>query len=231
MNALQIQDLRVAFGQNVVLEGITLELEQGVIAAVIGPNGSGKSTLFRAILGLIPYSGKIRIFGKTIAQAMPRLGYVPQHFDFDRTMPITVREFLSFTAPRIGERKAATICRDVQVDALKDKLIGELSGGQLQRVMIAQALFKNPDLLLLDEPSSGIDIEGAKAFYDLVEHLNAKHGVTVLLISHEISFVHGFADRVICLNRNLICHGAPAKVLDRETLNRLYGSKMDLHLH
>jgi ABC-type Mn2+/Zn2+ transport system ATPase subunit len=231
MKALSVQGLTVAFGQNVVLEDVTFELEQGVIAAVIGPNGSGKSTLFRAILGLIPYSGKILIFGKPIAQALPRIGYVPQYFDFDRTVPITVSEFLSFTAPGLGKRKNETICRDVQVEHLKDKLIGELSGGQLQRVMIAQALFKNPQMLLLDEPSSGIDIEGAKAFYDLIEHLNKKHKVTVLLISHEISFVHGFADQVVCLNRNLVCYGAPAKVLDRHTLSKLYGSKMNLHIH
>jgi ABC-type Mn2+/Zn2+ transport system ATPase subunit len=231
MNALSVNGLKVSFGQNIVLEDVTFELQQGVIAAVIGPNGSGKSTLFRAILGLIPYSGKIVVFGKPIAQALPRIGYVPQYFDFDRTVPITVSEFLSFTAPGLGKRKSETICRDVQVEHLKDKLIGELSGGQLQRVMIAQALFKNPQLLLLDEPSSGIDIEGARAFYDLIEHLNKKHKVTVLLISHEISFVHGFADQVICLNRNLICHGTPEKVLDRDTMSKLYGSNMNLHLH
>ncbi len=231
MKALDVKNLTVAFGRNVVLEDISFELESGVIAAVIGPNGSGKSTLFRAILGLVPHAGEIRIFNESIAKALPHIGYVPQHFDFDRTVPITVREFLSFTAPNLGKRKAETICRDVQVDTLKDKLIGELSGGQLQRVMIAQALFKNPDLLLLDEPSSGIDIEGAKAFYDLIEHLNTKHKVTVLLISHEVSFVHGFADQVICLNRNLVCDGVPSKVLDKQTLGKLYGSRVDLHLH
>lgn len=231
MKALTVKRLNVAFGRNVVLEDVSFELDSGVIAAIIGPNGSGKSTLFRAILGLIPFDGEIRIFNEPIGKALPRIGYVPQHFDFDRTVPITVNEFLSFTAPNLGKRKAETICRDVQVDTLKDKLIGELSGGQLQRVMIAQALFKNPELLLLDEPSSGIDIEGAKAFYDLIEHLNTKHKVTVLLISHEINFVHGFADQVICLNRNLICDGAPSKVLDKATLGKLYGSRIDLHLH
>jgi ABC-type Mn2+/Zn2+ transport system ATPase subunit len=231
MKALSVKNLNVAFGRNVVLEDISFELDSGVIAAVIGPNGSGKSTLFRAILGLIPYAGEIKIFGDPIKAALPRIGYMPQHFDFDRTMPITVSEFLSFTAPRLRKPKAETICGDVQVDTLKHKLIGELSGGQLQRVMIAQALYKNPDLLLLDEPSSGIDIEGAKAFYELIEHLNTKHKVTVLLISHEVNFVHRFADQIICLNRKLICDGAPAEVLNRETLNKLYGSRMDLHLH
>jgi ABC-type Mn2+/Zn2+ transport system ATPase subunit len=231
MKALAVRKLKIAFGRNVILEDISFELDTGVIAAIIGPNGSGKSTLFRAILGLIPYEGAIRIFGEPITKALPRLGYVPQYFDFDRTVPITVSEFLSFTAPNLGKRKTETICRDVQVEHLKDKLIGELSGGQLQRVMIAQALFKNPQMLLLDEPSSGIDIEGAKAFYDLIEHLNTKHKVTVLLISHEVSFVHSFADQVICLNRNMVCYGAPAKVLNKETLGKLYGSHMDIHLH
>lgn len=231
MNALKIKGLSVTIGQQAIIEDVSFEVEEGEIVAVIGPNGSGKSTLFRAILGLVPHQGEALIFGKPIEQALPAIGYVPQHFDFDRTIPITVKEFLSFAEPELTTKQTEKLCREVNVDALADKLIGELSGGQLQRVLIAQALFKNPRLLLLDEPASGIDIQGARAFYDLIEHLNREHKVTVMLISHEISFVHGFAHKVICLNRNLVCHGAPGNVLDKETLQKLYGSKIDMHIH
>ena len=231
MNAITVKNLKVAFDHTPVIDGVSVDVKKGEIAALIGPNGSGKSTFIRAVLGLIPYSGTIKVFDKPVREVLHRVGYVPQHFDFDRTIPITVREFLAFSRPRTGKREAERICREVQVDVLEDKLLGELSGGQLQRVLIAKALFKNPELLLLDEPSAGIDIEGAKVFYDLVEHLNEKHGVTVLLISHEISFVHRFADRVICLNRDLVCHGPPEEVLTRATLNKLYGSDMDVHIH
>ncbi len=230
-NAISVSDLKVSFDHTPVLDGVSVDVKKGEIAAVIGPNGSGKSTFIRAVLGLIPYSGSIKVFDKPVREVLPRLGYVPQHFDFDRTIPITVREFLSFNQPRTSLRESDRICKEVQVDILQDKLIGDLSGGQLQRVLIAQALFKDPELLLLDEPSSGIDIEGAKAFYDLIDHLNKKHDVTILLISHEVTFVHSFADRVICLNRNLVCHGPPEEVLTRATLNKLYGSTMDVHIH
>lgn len=231
MSAIKIRNLSVILGNQKVLEQISLDVEDGEIAAIIGPNGSGKSTLFRAILGLIPYSGKITVLGSPIERVLSNVGYVPQYFDFDRTIPITVKEFLSFAKPKLTPKETKELCREVRVDALEDKLIGELSGGQLQRVLIAQALFKNPKLLLLDEPASGIDIQGAKAFYDLVEHLNREHKVTVLLISHEVNFVYGFAHKVICLNRDLVCHGPPDKVLDKETLKKLYGSRIDMHIH
>jgi len=231
MDALSIKNLNVVLGAQQVLRDVTFEIKKGELAAVIGPNGSGKTTLFRAILGLIPYSGEIKVLGKPAAQALDKIGYVPQHFDFDRSVPITVGEFLSFSEPKIKGKSQESICREVRVDVLHDKLLGELSGGQLQRVLIANALFKNPSILLLDEPSAGIDIEGAQAFYELVEHLNSEHGVTVLLISHEVSFVHRLADRVICVNKDLICDGVPEKVLDQATLKKLYGSDITGHIH
>ncbi|MFA4954406.1 MAG: metal ABC transporter ATP-binding protein [Patescibacteria group bacterium] len=231
MDALSIKNLNVVLGAQQVLRDVTFDIKKGELAAVIGPNGSGKTTLFRAILGLIPYSGEIKVLGKPAAQGLDKIGYVPQHFDFDRTVPITVSEFLSFSEPKIKGKSQESICREVRVDVLHDKLLGELSGGQLQRVLIANALFKNPSILLLDEPSAGIDIEGAQAFYELVEHLNGEHGVTVLLISHEVSFVHRLADRVICVNKDLICDGVPEKVLDQATLKKLYGSDITGHIH
>jgi ABC-type Mn2+/Zn2+ transport system ATPase subunit len=213
-----------------VLNRLSFDVEKGSIAAVIGPNGSGKTTLFKALLDLIPYEGHVRVFQKPIREVLHRIGYVPQYFDFDRTLPITVKEFLNFVSPR-RDRQSEEICKEVRVDALMGKLIGELSGGQLQRVLIAQALMKNPDLMLLDEPSAGIDIEGAKAFYDLIRHVNQEHGVTVLLISHEVSMVYNLADQILCLNRDLVCDGPPRQALTKEVMEKLYGPEVGLRGH
>ncbi|MDQ7814698.1 MAG: metal ABC transporter ATP-binding protein [Patescibacteria group bacterium] len=231
MKILSLKDVSVSFGEKTVLSNVSFEIKAGEIAAVIGPNGSGKSTLFKAILGLLPFSGSIKINGRGIADELHEIGYVPQYFDFDRTMPITVGELLSFTRRRTAHKESKEICREVRIDQLEDKLIGTLSGGQLQRVLIAQALLKKPKLLLLDEPAAGIDIEGAKAFYELIGHLNREHNLTVMIISHEINTVYEFADQVICLNRNMVCFGPPHTTLDAQTIEKLYGTKMTAHLH
>lgn len=230
MPAVSVKNLTVTYGQNTVLDRVTFDVPKGKIAAVIGPNGSGKTTLFKAILDLAPSKGTVKVFDKPAAEVMNRVGYVPQSFDFDRTLPITVNEFLSFGNPR-SSRANTDICRETKVDALKGKLIGQLSGGQLQRVLIANALMRQPKLLLLDEPAAGIDIEGSKAFYDLIQHVNKEHGVTVMMISHEINMVYHFADQLICLNRDLVCNGPPQEALTRDVMDKLYGADSDLRTH
>lgn len=231
MSAISVKNLTVKYGKQTVLDRLSFDVEKGQIVALIGPNGSGKTTVFRALLNLVPYEGSIKIFQKPVGDVLHRIGYVPQHFDFDRTLPITVNELLSFANSPGTQKMADKICREVKIDALSQRLIGELSGGQLQRVLIAQALLKSPDLLLMDEPSSGIDIEGTRAFYDLVKHVNQEHGVTVLLISHEVKTIHTLADQILCLNRELICDGAPHEVLNDETMEKLYGSDADHKSH
>jgi len=230
VSAISVKNLSVDYGNQTVLNRLSFDVEKGKLTAIIGPNGSGKTTLFKAILGLIPHQGQVRIFQKPVREVLRRIGYVPQSFDFDRTLPITVREFLSFGALRHWH-PSGELCKEVHVDVLMDRLIGELSGGQLQRVLIAQALLKKPDLLLLDEPSSGIDIEGAKAFYDLIKHVNHEHGLTVVLISHEINMVYSLADQIICLNRDLICNGPPRQALTKDVMEQLYGSEVSLRGH
>lgn len=230
MNAVTVKNLTVAYGQNTVLERVSFDVAKGKIAVVIGPNGSGKTTLFKAILGLIPSQGTIKIFDKLAQDCLDRIGYVPQTFDFDRTLPITVDEFLSFGNPR-APRGGKDICKETKVDALKGKLIGQLSGGQLQRVLIANALMRQPKLLLLDEPAAGIDIEGSKAFYELIGHVNREHGMTVMMISHEINMVYNLADQLICLNRDLVCNGSPQEALTKDVLDKLYGKDSGLRHH
>lgn len=227
MSAISVKNLTVRYGSRTILNRLSFEVDKGSITAVIGPNGSGKTTLFKALLSFVPYEGSVKIFQKPVQESLPRIGYVPQHFEFDRTLPITVREFLTFTAPD-SPVKAEEVCREVKADKLADKLIGELSGGELQRVLIAQALLKEPDLLFLDEPSAGIDIEGAKTFYELIRHVNQEHEATIMLISHDVNMVYDLADQILCLKNSLICDGPPRQVLTNDVMHKLYGPHMGL---
>ncbi|MDD5438232.1 MAG: metal ABC transporter ATP-binding protein [Patescibacteria group bacterium] len=222
MSAVSAKNLTVRFGNQTILDRLNFEVAKGSVTAVIGPNGSGKTTLFRALLGFVHSEGIVKIFQKPVQESLPRISYVPQRFDFDRSLPITVNEFLSFASPTDASR-AQEVCHEVKADKLADKLIGELSGGELQRVLIAQALIKEPDLLFLDEPSAGIDIEGAKTFYELIRHVNQEHEATIMLISHDVGVVYEMADQVLCVKKTLVANGPPRQVLTKDVLQKLFG--------
>ncbi len=230
MNALSIKNLSVSIDGNNILHDISFEVAKGSITAIIGPNGSGKTTLFRSILDLIPYTGSVKIFNKPVTQTLDRVGYVPQKMEFDRTLPITVKEFLALST-KDTRNLDGKICKEVRIESLLDKLVGQLSGGQLQRVLIAAALMKKPDILFLDEASAGIDIEGTRLFHELIDHLKNEHGTTILMISHEIEMVSHIADTVICLNRDLVCNGPPHTALTKEVMEQLYGEKVKHRPH
>jgi ABC-type Mn2+/Zn2+ transport system ATPase subunit len=228
---LEVKDLTVRFGDYTALQRVSFTIEKNEIVAVIGPNGSGKTTLLKAILGLLPHEGEIRVLGRKPKSALPFLGYVPQHFAFDRNFPLTVEEFVSLTCRKPDKLSFAGTLLEAGMSGLKDKLIGELSGGQLQRVLIAHAMLHQPRILFLDEATSGIDVEGQADFYSSIRRLNREHGVTVLMVSHEISMVYAFSDRIICLNRDLISHGETRSALNRDMLKKLYGDNVDLTFH
>jgi ABC-type Mn2+/Zn2+ transport system ATPase subunit len=170
-----------------------------------------------------------------------RVGYVPQKLEFDRTFPLTVSELLGFTVPPIysfpfirkqGEKKhISELLEIVGVNELADRSIGSLSGGELQRVMIAKAIVNDPKILFLDEPASGVDIEGQERFYDLIKRLNKEKCLTVILISHDLNVVYRFADSVLCMNRRLICTGRPAETLTDEVIKTVYGEMMGAYIH
>jgi len=223
---VKVENLNVRFGNRVILEDISFEVNRGDIAAVIGPNGSGKSTLIKAILGIVkPVSGSISLFGKHLHEVRRQIGYVPQKFEFDPNFPITVQEFLQLALHSGKERNLVT--RTIKEVGLLpnvlDKQLGVLSGGQLQRVLIAQSIINDPDLLILDEPATGIDIVGEAAFYDVVDHLNKDHDTTVILISHDVSMVSQRVDHVLCLNKQLLCTGPPNVALTESTLKAVFG--------
>jgi zinc transport system ATP-binding protein len=237
VSALAVEKVTVRFeGQErPAVEDVSFSLEEGQIAILIGPNGSGKSTLLRAILGLVPFEGDVRVFGRTVREASRQIGYVPQRLTFDLTLPLTVGEavrmpLLGACGPGIED----TVHHFVEVlgiAGLLDKPLGTLSGGQLKRALIVRAMVTSPRLLLLDEPEAGIDVGGEQTLYELLGQLVAHHRLTALICSHELELVYRYAHRVLCLNRRLMCAGPPAEVLTAEALARLYGPTTALYRH
>ncbi|MFC6975200.1 metal ABC transporter ATP-binding protein [Halomicroarcula sp. GCM10025709] len=228
----------VTFGYTAtpVVEDISLTIESGEYVAVVGPNGSGKSTLLQLVLGLRrPDSGTARLFGERADQFDDgeRLGYVAQHASAAKEMPITVREVVKMGRfPHVGFgrlseadwRLVGDALRTVGMESFADRRITQLSGGQRQRAFIARALASEADLLVLDEPTVGVDAESVDAFYDLLATLNAE-GITVLLIEHDLGAVVEHADRVVCLNRTVYFDGPTDEFVDSDALARAFGTE------
>lgn len=207
----------VRFGTEEILHDISLTVAPKEIVTILGPNGSGKSTLLRALLGIVPAAeGRI-----TRAPGL-KIGYVPQKLMIDRTMPITVRRFLSLPE-RVGDSAADEALVRVGMAGQGAEQMTTLSGGQLQRVLLARALLGRPQLLMLDEPTSGLDQPGEAAFYRLIEEVRAETGAAVLMISHDLHVVMAASDRVICLNGHICCEGTPRVVSNAPEYRALFG--------
>jgi zinc transport system ATP-binding protein len=232
---LEVNNLSVKFGDVSVLEGVNFSLEKGDVMTIIGPNGAGKTMLVKSILGLVPYEGEVVLNGEPVSTQLSRIGYVPQRFDFDRTFPLTVKELLGLIFRKISAEEAKIVCQHLEIERLLSNKIGTLSGGQMQRVLIARAVMNQPQLLIMDEPTAGVDIGGVRNFYDIVRHLNEEHNMTIILVSHEINMVYSLASKVICLNKQMLCSGTPQKAITKKILDRLYGKnvgpKKHTHLH
>ena len=231
---LCVRDVHVTYGHVKAVEHVSFHLMKGQAAAIIGPNGSGKTTLVRAILGLIPLQhGEVEILGTTPVEARNRIGYVPQRFSFDPDFPITVEEFMHLTRNRhVSPSKVLEKIKEVGlVPAILRKRLGRLSGGQLQRVLVASAILEDPDILFLDEPATGIDIVGEATFYDAIHHLKEEHGTTIVLVSHDIGVVSDFVDTVVCINRKMMCAGPPKTALTDVKLQELFGHHATYYGH
>ncbi len=205
-------------GNRTILDRIDLDISPGEIVTLIGPNGAGKTSLVRTLLGVEkPTSGTI--------QRLPGLvvGYVPQRFDIDRAIPMTVERFLMLSSELKDHEARAQALRDVGAPQLGDRPFGELSGGELQRVLIARALLRNPNLLVLDEPVRGVDFQGEAELYQLISDLRAERNIGVLLVSHDLHVVMAQSDRVICINRHVCCSGVPNSVAQHPEYARLFG--------
>ncbi len=232
---LEVKDVSVEIGGTRLIENITLHVERGSTVAIIGPNGAGKTTLLRAVLGLVPISsGTITLFGIPVAQLgeeRKRLGYVPQRLEYDRYLPLTVKEMLRAYVTHASLWQIEGALHEVGIHRMLHHPIGKLSGGQLQRVVIALNLLRKPEILFLDEPATGVDIEGESRFYDIIERLREEHRLTVVLVSHDLSVVTRYASQVLCINRRLLCFGPPAEALDAEMIRLVYGQDTTLYTH
>ncbi len=205
-NLVTLENVTVAFGQRRVLSDISLNLRAGKILTLLGPNGAGKSTLVRAVLGLVaPDSGMIK------REKNLRIGYVPQKLHLDATLPLTVGRFMRL---RPGTRKEEIVpaLKRVQAAHLVDAPMQKLSGGETQRVLLARALLNSPQLLVLDEPTQGVDVNGQVALYNLIDQLRKELDCAVLMVSHDLHLVMAKTDEVLCLNHHICCSGTPEVV-------------------
>jgi zinc transport system ATP-binding protein len=223
----KIENLGVNFGRRSVLEDIDLHLNCREILALIGPNGAGKTTLLRALLGEIPYSGKINFLVRSAPKKKPAIGYVPQKLIFDLDSPISVLDLIACSIKRCpvwmgvkrGVRKEADeILKKFSADDLMHRRVGELSGGELQRVFLAMAMTPVPDLLLLDEPVSAVDVKGLSLFYDIVEGLKKEYDISIIMATHDLAGVAPHADRMVLLNRRIIADGTPGEVFQNKKI-------------
>jgi zinc transport system ATP-binding protein len=218
MPLLSVENMSVRMGGTLALRDVSLTLSPGEIVTVVGPNGSGKSTLLRAIIGAVqPETGRV------VRAPGLRLGYVPQKLAIDPTLPLTVRRFLSLPK-RVPDAMAAQALEDAGAADLRDRQMAALSGGQFQRVLLARALLSKPQVLILDEPTQGLDQPGSAAFYQQIETVRARLGCAVLMVSHELHVVMAASDRVICLNGHVCCAGAPASVASAPEYRALFGT-------
>jgi len=247
---IHFDDVTVSHSDVKILDGLTATIEAGKITAILGPNGAGKTTLLKTILGLVPYSGKIKFHrghtadntdGNRPTVLNPKIGYVPQQLNFDRGIPITVQDFLrscfSNNPPLwLGSNKKeririTEILEKIGMPHLLNSPLGKLSGGELQRILLAQALLQEPEVLLLDEPSSAVDIEGEALFCDLLQSVHQERHLTTVWVSHDLSVVSHHANEVICINRNLICSGQPEHTLTSENIREIFGPHSTVYAH
>jgi zinc transport system ATP-binding protein len=241
---VEIRTLQVTVNRESILEEVNLEIREGTFLGLIGPNGGGKTTLLKTILGLVkPDRGEVRVFGLPPDDRRNRghIGYLPQRAYADLTFPVSAFDVvLMGRYSRIGiwrrstaddRRRAMETLASVGMDHLRDRPIGHLSGGEQQRVFIARALASEPRLLLLDEPTSGVDTSAQQSLYGLLGKLKKEYALTIVLVSHDIGVVPHHTDEVACLNRRLHLHGPSPDALDAETLGKVYGCEVELLVH
>lgn len=214
------EGLSIALGGRLVVRDVSLEVDRREIVSLIGPNGSGKTTMVRAILGLVPLAK-----GHLTIQPGVRIGYVPQRFEPDPVIPMSVDRFLALGT--VGDRaRRLAVLEEVGCGALVRRQLVELSGGELRRVLIARALLRDPDLLVLDEPAQQVDLGGQLELYGLIGRIRDEHGCGVIVISHDLHVVMASTDRVICLNGHVCCSGAPEAVSRDPRYIALFGRQV-----
>jgi zinc transport system ATP-binding protein len=221
---LQVADLKVTLEGRVVLADLSFSVRPGEVLTILGPNGAGKTVLLRALLGTVSHEGSITWKKGT------RIGYVPQRLPYIKHIPLSVADF--FALKTNAEPDVDGMLGTVGLPAeLGNKRIGDLSSGQFQRVLIAWALAGDPQVLLFDEPTTGVDIRGEETVYALLARLHQERNLTMLIVTHDLAVVHRLSSTVLCLNKQQICQGSPISVLTPENLQRLYGAEVKFYEH
>jgi zinc transport system ATP-binding protein len=237
MKVVEIENLTVDYQGILALDKVNLSVESKDFLGIIGPNGAGKTTLFSCMLGLLDnYKGEIRFFGTSIRKSkkyQKQIGYVPQRPIFEKNFPATISEVVGMGLTKNSKKdKIDEILQKVWLHELSHRRIGDLSGGQQQRVFIAKALVNDPQILILDEPVTGIDSQSKELFYQILHDLNQKENITIIWSSHDLDAVAKLASKVACLNRTLFFHGISEEFFHNENLLKMYSeSSMQMHMH
>jgi zinc transport system ATP-binding protein len=225
---LSVRNLGVAFGKRVVFQHLSFEVNSGACLAIIGPNGAGKTVLLKALQHLIPYEGEVQWSPEA------RLGYVPQSVATDRELPLRVRELLAAKSRvlHLSDREMGQVSSELNLaPEFLNAGIGTLSGGQFQKLLIALALLGRPNVLLFDEPTASLDELTEERIYELVHQLQTQKGITLFLVSHDLSVVYRYATQVLCLSKGMICMGPPKEIMTPKTLEELYGAPPKYYRH
>ncbi len=230
---VNIENLSVYDGQETIINNVNMEFHCGELTALIGKNGSGKTTLIKAILGERPHTGNITYLDHEDGKIKKlTTGYVPQQLAFDKSTPVSVLDFVASSVSKhpvwMGNKKALrssiqSCLDDFSVGHVIDRKLGDLSGGELQRVLLAMAIEPLPDLLILDEPVSGIDVNGLDMFYKKVSELRNKYHIAILLVSHDLSLIKSYADRIVLMDRTVIAQGTPDEVYKTKEFKDIFG--------
>lgn len=237
-DVINLDNVSFSYDRLPVLEDVSLQVVEKEFLGIVGPNAGGKSTLLKLILGLLkPQAGSIKILGKKPRQQRKAIGYVPQYPAFARDFPITVEQVVLMGRLGAGRllgrystedyQAAKMALQEVEADDLAQRLVGALSGGQLQRVLLARALVSNPQILILDEPTANIDMRLESDIFDQLKSLNER--MTILVVSHDIAFISDYVHRVACLNRTLVCHHTDH--IDGQMVQHLYGENVKMVAH
>ncbi len=222
---LSVRDLTVELDGKLVLDRLSFDLEDQETLVILGPNGAGKTVLLRSLLGLLPHGGRVEW------RRDARIGYVPQRIPLNRELPVTVADFFALgTGPR---RDVPGLLREVGITdpAFPAKPLGLLSSGQFQRILVAWALMNDPNVILFDEPTAGVDIGGEETINNLLRRTRRERRLSMILVTHDLSTVYSEADHVLCINNTVACYGEPKTILDPEVLRSVYGTEAKFYRH
>jgi zinc transport system ATP-binding protein len=221
---LNVKNLCVSLGGEEILKNLSFSVYEDEVLAILGPNGGGKTTLLKALLNIVPYKGEIK-WKENI-----KIGYVPQRLNQIKDVPLNIKEFFELEDIKLEETLNILKILGLNEDVLFKK-INELSSGQFQRILIGWSIAKDPEVLLFDEPLTGIDIGGQETVYNLLAKLKKEKKFTIIFVTHELSIVNNLADNVLCLNKQMLCNSTPEKVLNPELLSKLYSEEVKFYHH